>query len=93
VTQDLFPALGVGYLAAGIIDLVLALALYAGRNSARLLVCALSLAEIVSSAAAAPGTLNAALVPVAISVLLLLSLSSDAAREFTVREDAETPGD
>lgn len=88
VTQDLFPALGLGYLVAGVIDLVLAIALYAGRNSARLLACALSLAEIASSVTAATRPLHGALIPVAISVLMLLSLSSDAARAYAVREDA-----
>lgn len=74
---------------SGLVDLGLAAAVFAGRNWARLVVCATSLVSIGSVFAAHATSdllqpLHADLPPLAASVLLLLALSSDAAREYAL---------
>ncbi|MGB7961887.1 MAG: LssY C-terminal domain-containing protein [Propionicimonas sp.] len=81
----------ISYLLAGLIDLGLAVALLGRRNWARLLLCTISLVSVLMSML--PGSLLtaaqtpiAALLPLAISVLVLLALSSDAARLYSTGE-------
>ena len=80
--------LGVVLLLGGLFDLLLATATLRRRNWARLLLC---LDSVVSVAGVilprlwtdSSGLLHGGLLPVAISVLVLLGLSSDSAREYT----------
>ena len=66
---------------------MLAVATLAGRNWARLLVCALSLVSVASTFVSRTlenehGPMHADLIPLAASVLVLLALSSESARSF-----------
>lgn len=75
---------------AALADLGLAIATFFGRNWARILLCALSVFSVASVlveriAANATGPLHEGLMPLATSVLVLLALSSDAAREYVPR--------
>ena len=87
---------GTVFAVAGLTDLGLSAATFAGRNWARLLVCILSVLAIgftfVSrSVGNEHGPLHAALLPLAISVLVLLALSSDAARNFATGQGRARP--
>ncbi|PFG16261.1 LssY-like putative type I secretion system component LssY [Propionicimonas paludicola] len=87
ITQEVVLAFGVIALVAGLADLVLAVATLAGRNWARLLVCALSLVSVASTFVSRTlenehGPMHADLIPLAASVLVLLALSSESARSF-----------
>jgi hypothetical protein len=82
-------ALGVVLALAGVVDLGLACATFFGRNWARLFLCASSLLSVGSVlverlAGDLVGPLHEGLVPLATSVLILLALSSDAAREYAL---------
>jgi hypothetical protein len=75
---------------AALADLGLAIATFFGRNWARILLCALSVFSVASVfveriAANVTGPLHEGLMPLATSVLVLLALSSDAAREYVPR--------
>jgi hypothetical protein len=77
-------------LVAGMVDLVLAVAVWFALNWARLALLALSLWSVAvvligRLLAGDNGPLHADLVPLAISVLLLLALSSAPARDFATR--------
>ncbi|MFZ0530478.1 MAG: LssY C-terminal domain-containing protein [Propionicimonas sp.] len=77
------------FLVAGLMDLVLAGAVLRGRNWARILLSAASCVGVVLAflAYVAGGlviTLRTELVPVAISVLVLLALSSESARRYAL---------
>ena len=79
---------GVLLLVAGLIDVLLAGATLARRNWARLLLCAdsvVSVAGVIVPRLATDSSvlLHAALIPVAVSVLVLLGLSSYSARDYT----------
>jgi hypothetical protein len=76
---------GVGVMA--LVNLVLAVALLAGRDWARVLLCASSALSIVTAwlgnaAGTAPISLSSNLAAVAVSVLVLLALSSEPARTY-----------
>ncbi len=78
---------------AGLLDLALAVATWFGHNWSRLALAALSVlsvGEVVVDRASTHqyGPLHADLVPLAISVLVLLALSSTPAREFATRTHA-----
>lgn len=75
---------------AALSDLVLAIATFFGRNWARFLLCAASVFSIGSvlverMASNVSGPLHEGLMPLATSVLVLLALSSSAAREYVSR--------
>lgn len=77
------------FLVAGLVDLVLAGAVLRGRNWARIMLSAAScvgvvLAFLASVAGGLVITLRTELVPVAISVLVLLALSSESARRYAL---------
>lgn len=87
ITPAVILAFGVIATVAGLADLVLAFATLARRNWARLLVCALSLASVGSTFVSRTlenehGPMHADLIPLATSVLVLLALSSESARDF-----------
>ena len=80
-------AILVGVAVIGLLNLVLAVALLAGRDWARVLLCASSVlsiggAWIGNAAGTQRVTLNSNLDAVAISVLVLLALSSEPARAY-----------
>ncbi len=82
--------LGAFFLALGLFDMILARATYRGGNWSRMLLNAASLWSVVVPFATDPLTGGvhsgyADLFPLAISVLTLLALSSDAARQFATR--------
>lgn len=77
------------YLIAGLGDLVLAGAVLGGRNWARILLSAASCVGVILAflgyvTGGLVITLGTELIPVAISVLVLLALSSDSARRFAL---------
>jgi hypothetical protein len=84
---------GVVYLLAALLDVTLAAATFAGRNSARLALCALSAVSVASTffgraASNEHGPLHAGLLPLAVSVLVLLALSSEAASDWAALRSA-----
>ncbi len=87
ITPEVVLAFGVIVTAAGVADLALAFATLARRNWARLLVCALSLVSVGMTFVSRTlenehGPMHADLIPLATSVLVLLALSSESARDF-----------
>jgi hypothetical protein len=96
VTPEAMVVLAVFLLIAGMVDLVLAVAVWFGFNWARLALLTLSLWSVAvvligRVLAGDNGPLHADLLPLAISVLLLLALSSAPARQFATRPQA-SPG-
>jgi hypothetical protein len=90
VPPEVMMVLALFLLVAGMVDLVLAVAVWFGFNWARLALLALSLWSVAVVVigrllAGENGPLHADLLPLAISVLLLLALSSAPAREFATR--------
>ncbi|MDN5763903.1 MAG: LssY C-terminal domain-containing protein, partial [Microlunatus sp.] len=91
VTVDTITAtiVGIFLLVGGVIDLVLGLATLRGRNIARLLVmlyCVLATISAFAANASGSETIGLAELPtVALSVLVLLALSSHESREYAVR--------
>jgi hypothetical protein len=93
VSPQAMMVLALFLLVAGMVDLVLAVAVWFGFNWARLALLALSLWSVAVVVigrllAGENGPLHADLLPLAISVLLLLALSSAPAREFATRPQA-----
>ncbi len=93
VSPEAVMVLAVVLLVAGMVDLVLAVAVWFGFNWARLALLAFSLWSVAvvligRVLAGDNGPLHADLLPLAISVLLLLALSSAPAREFATRPQA-----
>lgn len=83
-------ALPVGYAFGGLADLGLAAAVLVGRNWARIVLCSVSVASVVmaylaNASGSALIALRTNLPAVAISVLVLLALSSQSARSFAER--------
>ncbi|MFT4109897.1 LssY C-terminal domain-containing protein [Propionicimonas sp.] len=77
-------------------DLVLAAATFAGHNWSRLLLCASSVLGVASVVAERlvgnlGGPLHEGLLPLATSVLVLLALSSDSAREYALGRRRRRP--
>jgi hypothetical protein len=86
----------VGLLLAGAVDVVLALGTFRGRNWARVVLSVLSLVTIVAAfLAAANGgprpTLGTGLPSVALSILVMLALTSQSARAFSLRSRHRRP--
>jgi hypothetical protein len=80
-------ATGVVFLLGAVFDLALATMTWFGGNLARLALCALSVTNIATTFLARTvqdehGPLHAGLLPLAVSVLVLLALSSEAARAW-----------
>lgn len=89
VSHDVVVFVGVALMVSGLVDVLLAGATLARRNWARLLLCAdsvISVAGVILPRLATGSSvmLHAGLLPVAASVLVLLGLSSDSAREYTI---------
>jgi hypothetical protein len=85
-----------GFLFAGVVDVVLALATFRGRNWARIVLCLLSLVTITGAfIAVANGgprpTLASGLPSVALSILVMLALTSHDARQFAMRRYVAVP--
>lgn len=76
---------GLVLLVAGLADLVLAVATFRGRNWARLAVCGLSLLSLLGSFVPGDGGQQLGPLPLALSVLVLMALSSESARAFATR--------
>lgn len=97
VTVDTITAtiVGIFLLVGGVIDLVLGLATLRGRNIARLLVmlyCVLATISAFAANASGSETIGLAELPtVALSVLVLLALSSHESREYAVRRRPRGP--
>ena len=89
MSHDVVVFVGVALMVSGLVDVLLAGATLARRNWARLLLCAdsvISVAGVILPRLATGSSvmLHAGLLPVAASVLVLLGLSSDSAREYTI---------
>lgn len=88
--------LGGFFLVLGLLDFIMARATYRGGNWSRMLLSAMSLwsvtVPLVTDPLTGGGSGYADLIPLAISVLTLLALSSDPAREFATRSWTEEPG-
>ncbi|HML51166.1 MAG TPA: LssY C-terminal domain-containing protein [Propionicimonas sp.] len=85
------------FLVLGLLDFILARATHRGSNWSRMLLSAMSLWSVTVPLVTDPltGGVHSGyvdLVPLAISVLTLLALSSDPAREFATRSWTEEPG-
>ncbi|HAM44377.1 MAG TPA: hypothetical protein DCM67_05070, partial [Propionibacteriaceae bacterium] len=85
------------FLVLGLLDFIMARATYRGSNWSRMLLSAMSLWSVTVPLVTDPltGGVHSGyvdLVPLAISVLTLLALSSDPAREFATRSWTEEPG-
>lgn len=82
--------LAVVALVAGVADVVFAVGMYLGHNGARLALSALSVFGLGATFMTRTfgedqAPLGLSLVPLAISVLVLMALSSEAARDFATR--------
>lgn len=82
------------FLAAGLADVVFAVGVYMGRNWARLALSTLSVLGLGGTFVSrvvgeGPERLGLSLVPLAISVLVLMALSSEAARSYASKRERE----
>jgi len=82
---------GLVFLVAGLTDLVLAVATFRGRNWARLAVCGLSLLSLLGAFVSEEDGRQLGPLPLAISVLVLMALSSESARAFATRPRTPNP--